>query len=99
MNVQVPEVERRIALMERMITDFERMAADLDQDILIAEVERADTQHDLAHFTYLTCAKAIALRRNNLRRSADVLRAQLVKPRRNSLRSVNPAASRRMSVC
>ena len=75
MEVQVPDVERRIALMERMITDFERMAADLDRDILINE-ERANT-HDLEHFTYLTCAKAIALRRDNLRRSAGVLRAEL----------------------
>lgn len=70
-------MKRRIALMERMITDFERMAANLDREISIGG-ERAN-MHDLAHFTYLTCAKALALRRDNLRRSANVLRAQLAK--------------------
>jgi hypothetical protein len=83
MEVRLADVKRRIALMERMITDFERTAANLDRDILIEE-ERANMQ-DLAHFTYLTCAKGIALRRDNLRRSADVLRAQLANAKKELL--------------
>jgi hypothetical protein len=53
------------------------MAADLDREILI-EQERARI-YDPAHFTYPTYAKAAILRRDNLKRSADELRAQLAK--------------------
>jgi hypothetical protein len=74
---QVDDRRQRVALMERMIADFDCMAADLDREILI-EQERARI-HDPAHFAYPTYAKAAILRRDNLRRSADELRAQLVK--------------------
>jgi len=63
--------------MERMIADFDCMAADLDREILI-EQERARI-HDPAHFAYPAYAKAAILRRDNLKRSADEPRAQLVK--------------------
>ena len=62
---------RRVALLERMIADFERTAADLDREILI-EQQRANI-HDPAHFAYPTYAKAAILRRDNLKRSADEL--------------------------
>ncbi len=74
---QVDDRRQRVALMERMIADFDCMAADLDREILI-EQERARI-HDPAHFAYPTYAKAAILRRDNLKRSADELRAQLVK--------------------
>jgi hypothetical protein len=74
---QVDDRRRRVALMERMIADFECMAADLDEEIL-AEQGRAKI-HDPAHFAYPTYAKAAILRRDNLKRSADELRAQLSK--------------------
>jgi hypothetical protein len=74
---QVDDRRQRVALMERMIADFDCMAADLDREILI-EQERA-RNYDPAHFAYPTYAKAAILRRDNLRRSADELRAQLVK--------------------
>jgi hypothetical protein len=76
-EVQVDDRSRRVALMERMIADFDCMAADLDREILI-EQERAKI-HDPAHFAYPTYAKAAILRRDNLKRSADELRAQLAK--------------------
>ena len=38
--------------------------------------------HDLLHSAYSTYAKATALRRDNLRRSADVLRAQLAEAKK-----------------
>jgi hypothetical protein len=63
--------------MERMIADFDCMAADLDREILV-EQERAKI-HDPAHFAYPTYAKAAILRRDNLKRSADELRARLAK--------------------
>jgi hypothetical protein len=72
---EVAAVKRRIALMEYMISDFDRLAADLNREILIEE-ERARI-HDPAHFAYPTYAKASALRRDNLKRSADELRARL----------------------
>jgi flagellar protein FliJ len=76
-DFQVDDRRQRVALMERMIADFDCMAADLDREILI-EQERA-RNHDPAHFAYPTYAKAAILRRDNLKRSADELRAQLAK--------------------
>jgi hypothetical protein len=72
---QEDDSRQRIALMERMIADFECMAADLDEEILV-EQQRANI-YDPAHFAYPTYAKAAILRRDNLERSADELRAQL----------------------
>ena len=74
---QADDGRQRVALMERMIADFDCMAADLDREILI-EQERARI-HDPAHFAYPTYAKALILRRDNLKRSAEELRAQLAK--------------------
>ena len=82
-EVHVADTKRRIPLIERMIADFERMAANFDWDISIEE-ERANI-HDPAHFAYPTYAKATALRRDNLRRSADELRAQLAKAKKELL--------------
>ncbi len=58
-----------------MIAEFDRIAADLDREIKI-EQERAGI-HDPAHFAYPTYAKAAMQRRENLKRSADELKAQL----------------------
>ncbi len=74
---QVEDRRLRVALMERMIADFDRTVADLDREILI-EQERTG-MHDPAHFAYPTYAKAAILRRDNLKRSADELRAQLAR--------------------
>jgi hypothetical protein len=74
---QTDDRRQRIVLMERMIADFEGIAVDLDREILI-EQERARI-HDPAHFAYPTYAKAAILRRDNLRRSAKELQAQLAK--------------------
>jgi flagellar protein FliJ len=71
----VDEKRRKVAQIEAMIADFQRMAADLDREIL-AEQERAGI-HDPTHFAYPTYAKAAIVRRDNLKRSADELVAQL----------------------
>jgi flagellar export protein FliJ len=72
---QVDEKRRKVAQIEGMIAEFERMAGDLDREIRV-EQDRAGI-HDPAHFAYPTYAKAAIVRRENLKRSVDELRIQL----------------------
>jgi flagellar FliJ protein len=72
---QVDEKRRKVAQIESMIADFERMAGDLDREIKV-EQDRAGI-HDPAHFAYPTYAKAAMQRRENLIRSAQDLKGQL----------------------
>ena len=72
---QADEKRRRVAQIEGMIADFDRMSADLEREIT-AEQERAGI-HDPTHFAYPTYAKAAIGRRDNLKRSADELKGQL----------------------
>ncbi|HKD31437.1 MAG TPA: flagellar export protein FliJ [Xanthobacteraceae bacterium] len=72
---QLDEQRRKVAQMEAMIADFQRMAADLEREI-VGEQERAGI-HDPSHFAYPTYAKAAMARRENLKRSIDELVAQL----------------------
>lgn len=72
---QVDEKRRRVAQIETMIAEFERMATDLEREIQ-TEQERSGIS-DPAHFAYPTYAKAAIQRRENLARSADELRGQL----------------------
>ncbi len=72
---QVDERRRKVAQIEAMIAEFDRMAADLDREIK-AEQDRAGI-HDPSHFAYPTYAKAAIARRENLRRSASELKTQL----------------------
>jgi flagellar export protein FliJ len=72
---QVDERQRKVAQIETMIAEFERMAGDLEREIRV-EQDRAGI-HDPAHFAYPTYAKAAMGRRENLKRSADELRGQL----------------------
>jgi flagellar export protein FliJ len=72
---QVDEKRRKVSQIETMIAEFERMAVDLEREIKV-EQDRAGI-HDPAHFAYPTYAKAAITRRENLKRSADELRAQL----------------------
>jgi flagellar protein FliJ len=72
---QVDERRRKVAQIETMIAEFERMAGDLEREIKV-EQDRAGI-HDPGHFAYPTYAKAAINRRENLKRSADELRVQL----------------------
>jgi flagellar FliJ protein len=72
---QLDERRRKVAQIEGMIAEFDRMAADLEREVKV-EQERAGI-HDPAHFAYPTYAKAAAQRRENLKRSADELKGQL----------------------
>ena len=72
---QVDEKRRKVAQIEGMIAEFERIATDLEREIK-TEQDRAGI-HDPGHFAYPTYAKAAMQRRENLKRSADELRGQL----------------------
>ena len=72
---QVDEKRRKVAQIEAMIAEFDRIATDLDREIK-TEQDRAGI-HDPAHFAYPTYAKAAIVRRDNLKRSADELKTQL----------------------
>ncbi|MCX7328085.1 MAG: flagellar export protein FliJ [Hyphomicrobiales bacterium] len=72
---QVDEKRRRVAQIEMMIADFERMANELDREIKAEESRSGIT--DTGHFAYPTYAKAAKGRRDNLQQSADNLRGQL----------------------
>jgi flagellar export protein FliJ len=72
---QVDEKRRKVAQIEGMIAEFERMAGDLDREIKV-EQDRAGID-DPGHFAYPTYAEAAMQRRENLARSADELKVQL----------------------
>ena len=72
---QVDEKRRKVAQIESMIADFDRMAGDLEREIRV-EQERAGIS-DPGHFAYPTYAKAAIQRRENITRSADDLKIQL----------------------
>jgi flagellar FliJ protein len=72
---QLDEKRRRVAQIEGMIAEFDRMAADLEREV--ASEEQRSGISDIAHFAYSTYAKAARTRRDNLKRSADELKTQL----------------------
>ena len=72
---QVDEKRRQVTQIEMMIADFERMAAELDQQI---DIEHTKTGiSDVAHFAYSTFAKAAITRRDNLLASANDMKGKL----------------------
>ena len=72
---QVDEKRRKVAQIEAMIAEFERIAGELEREIKV-EQDRAGI-HDPGHFAYPTYAKAAMTRRENLKRSTGELRTQL----------------------
>jgi flagellar export protein FliJ len=72
---QVDDMRRKVAQIEGMIAEFDRMGTDLEREIR-TEQERAGIS-DPAHYAYPTYAKAAIQRRENLKRSADELKVQL----------------------
>ena len=72
---QVDEKRRKVAQIEAMIAEFDRIATELDREIKV-EQDRAGI-HDPGHFAYPTYAKAAITRRENLRRSTAELKGQL----------------------
>jgi flagellar protein FliJ len=72
---RIDERRRRVAQIESMISEFERISSDLERDIKI-EQDRSGI-HDPGHFAYPTYARAAIQRRHNLKRSAHDLKIQL----------------------
>jgi flagellar export protein FliJ len=72
---QVDEKRRKVAQIEAMIAEFDRIAAELEREIKV-EQDRAGI-HDPGHFAYPTYAKAAMTRRENLKRSTGELKTQL----------------------
>jgi hypothetical protein len=72
---EVEEKSRKVEDLQRIIREFDQMAADLERQIQIEE-DRTGVR-DSSHFSYSTFAKAAAQRRDNLRRSTEGLREKL----------------------
>ena len=72
---QLADQKRRIPILKRLIADCDHLASDLEQEI--RNEEDRVKNHDPAHSAYSIYARATASRRDNLRRSADELRAHL----------------------
>jgi flagellar protein FliJ len=72
---QVDEKRGKVAQIEGMIADFERIGVDLDQEIK-TEQDHAGIS-DPSNFAYPTYAKAVMQRRENLKRSGEELKIQL----------------------
>ncbi|AEV39142.1 flagellar export protein FliJ [Pseudovibrio sp. FO-BEG1] len=73
----VDEKRRQVTQIETMLSDFDRMAEDLENQI-VQEQKRVGID-DVTHFAYPTFARAAAQRRDNLKHSTEELKAQLEK--------------------
>ncbi|MFX3824744.1 flagellar export protein FliJ, partial [Streptococcus suis] len=71
---QVKEKRRQLGQLDLMMGEFERMAAELDAQIMSEEKKAGIT--DTSHFAYPTFAKAARQRRDNLFDSIRDLKAQ-----------------------
>ncbi len=72
---QVEEKKRQLAQIEMMISEFDKMSADLDSQIAFEEKKAGISDEN--HFAYPTFAKAAIQRRNNLHGSISELKDQL----------------------
>lgn len=71
---QVTEKHRQVMQLETMISEFDRMANELDLQIQNEEKKSGIT--DVNNFAYSTFAKAARVRRDNLFHSIDELKVQ-----------------------
>jgi flagellar export protein FliJ len=71
---QVNEKRRQLSQLDMMIAEFDRMASELEAQILAEEKKAGIT--DINHFAYPTFAKAARQRRDNLKNSQADLAAQ-----------------------
>jgi hypothetical protein len=72
---EADEKARKVAELEHMIREFERMAGDLDRQVK-AEEDRTGIK-DSTHFAYSTFARSASQRRDNLHNSVAGLMAKL----------------------
>ena len=72
---EVDEKRQKVADIESVIADFQRMAEDLERQIQV-EQERAGVS-DVNHFAYPTFAMAVIQHRDNLAASVEDLQTKL----------------------
>ena len=72
---QVDEKRRKLAQIDTMISEFKRMATDLEREIETEEARAGIS--DRTHFAYPAYARAAIQRRDNLLQSAEDLGRQL----------------------
>ncbi len=72
---KVVEKRRQVDQLQLMLSEFERMATELDAQITSEEKKSGIT--DTSHFAYPTFAKAARTRRDNLMNSVGDLRVQM----------------------
>ena len=87
---QVNDKRRQLLQLDMMIAEFERMAGELEVQILAEEKKAGIT--DINHFAYPTFAKAARLRRDNLKNSQHDLLQQ-----RNTAESILAEAEAELS--
>jgi len=75
---QVEEKRRQLLQLDQMIAEFDRMATELEMQVVAEEKKAGIT--DVNHFAYPTFAKAARLRRDNLKTS----QAGLVEQRKSA---------------
>ena len=68
------EKRRQLAQLDAMIAEFDRMANELEMQVIAEEKKAGIT--DITHFAYPTFAKAARQRRDNLRDSQSDLASQ-----------------------
>lgn len=71
---KIEDARRRLAQIDTMVGEFDRMAAEMERDIAAEEQRSGIT--DPKHFAYSPLAASARQRRENLVRSADELRGQ-----------------------
>jgi flagellar FliJ protein len=67
--------KEKVALLETMMIEFNKMAADLAEQIAVEE--ESTRNRDSGHFAYSTFAKAATLRRCNLMNSVTDIKSRL----------------------
>ena len=87
---QVNDKRRQLLQLDMMVAEFERMAGELEVQIVAEEKKAGIT--DMNHFAYPTFAKAARLRRDNLKNSQHDLLQQ-----RNAAESVLAEAEAELS--
>ena len=87
---QVNDKRRQLLQLDMMIAEFERMAGELEVQIVAEEKKAGIT--DINHFAYPTFAKAARLRRDNLKNSQHDLLQQ-----RNTAESILAEAEAELS--
>src|ERR1700730_8963729 len=93
-QLRIDDTRWRVAQIEATIADFDRKVIELEKTIQAEEVRTG--MHDAAHFAYSIIAKAMIVRRDNLKCSIGALTHQLADTKEALQRSIAALAERRL---